>query len=82
MFAYCGNNPVCRVDPTGRFFLPVAIDLIEEWLIGDGSDKQYGEDDEISKKLKKHKKTRNVVDKAIEDYKSGTPKEEWSHGTM
>ena len=82
MFAYCGNNPVCRQDPTGCFFLPVAFDLLEEWVEGDGSDQNYIDKDEISRKLKNHRKTRDVVDEAIANYKAGVPKENWSHGTL
>ena len=34
MFAYCGNNPVIRHDPTGRFGLTATIFGIAIWKIG------------------------------------------------
>lgn len=42
----------------------------------------YGEKDKISQKLKKNRKTKNVVNEAIEDYKLGVSEEEWGHGTL
>ena len=34
MYAYCNNNPVMYVDPTGEFFLTTTICGIALWKIG------------------------------------------------
>ena len=33
LFAYCGNNPVTRIDPTGEFFYDDNINLEDDFYL-------------------------------------------------
>ncbi len=34
MFAYCGNNPIIRMDPSGNFFFSATICGVAAWKVG------------------------------------------------
>ncbi|MBR6825252.1 MAG: hypothetical protein IKM59_01760 [Oscillospiraceae bacterium] len=73
MFAYCSNSPVNYADHSGYFPLGAAIELLDEWLSGDGDDQLYEEDSEIVKALNKSDKMHRFIDWAIDNYKKGKP---------
>jgi hypothetical protein len=70
MFAYCGNNPVVRMDASGYIFLDAARDLLNQWLNGDGSKQIYKSKSSIVRALKKSAKMNGYIERAINNYKS------------
>jgi hypothetical protein len=82
MFVYCLNNPVNGCDPFGTFVFPVAEELLDTWLEGDGSDQYYDEDSKISRKLKRQKKIKNIYKQALASYQSGESKATWGTGSV
>ena len=79
MFAYCNNNPVNYHDSNGKALLPVAFELLEQWIWGDGVKQYYDAESEVSQKIKKSDTMKEKIDEAIEKYKNG---EEYAHGTV
>ena len=71
MFAYCNNNPVARVDSNGEYPLQAAFEFLGAWLFGKKDERHYSNNSRISRELKKSKTMRSIVDKAIDDYRSG-----------
>lgn len=71
MFVYCLNNPVNYADDSGYYPLETAFDFLERWLSGDGSDQEFTEQDQVTKKIKKSSQMQSAIDNAIEQYKDG-----------
>ena len=67
MFAYCGNNPANFSDPSGLLFRN-AFKFLEEWLFGTGEKKEYDEESGLSRKFKRSKKMRSIVDEAYQQF--------------
>ena len=73
MFAYCGNNPVIRSDPSGCYPLKAAVEFLMQWLTGNGSIQYYTKGDRIVKQLENSKKMKSYINCAISNYKNGNP---------
>ena len=82
MFAYCLNNPVNGYDSSGTAAFPIAEDLLDQWLYGDGSDQYYGKDSKMSKKLRRQKKIKNIYKEALASYQNGVSEDKWKYGTV
>ena len=82
MFVYCLNNPINGCDPFGTFVFPIAEELLEIWLEGDGSDQHYDEDSKLSRKLRRQKKIKDIYMQALASYQSGESKDAWGKGSV
>ena len=79
MFAYCNNNPVNLYDINGHTPLDVAIELLKEWIFGNGEDHYYDDNSIVSKKLRKSKTMEVAIEGAIQKYENN---EEYTTGTV
>ena len=71
MFAYCNNNPTKHIDSSGFYPLETAFDFLDRWLTGDGSKQEFGDRDQVTKKIKKSAQMQSAIYNAIEQYKNG-----------
>ena len=76
MFAYCNNNPVIFSDPSGEL---VSVDILDIWTSGNGEDMYFDEKSNISKKLKKSRIIKGIINAEIEKMENG---EEYGSGTV
>ena len=69
MFAYCANNPINLLDPSGAFFLDAAFELLNQWLNGVEDEVSFAVDSAISKAMHKSKKLKEIAEKALDEFK-------------
>jgi hypothetical protein len=72
MFAYCGNNPVCRIDDSGKAWWTVPFEAILDDLI------QIAEDDE-EEKISYRKRSDGKAVQIKNSYKIDTPLVQWGY---
>ena len=73
MFAYCGNNPVICCDPSGDAYIITnvgssAVELLSQWLFGDGSAQSYGDDSTLAWDFKNSGYMNRILEECLEEY--------------